>query len=137
MTDIGERLRSLVRLRDGLPADYRLTAWKYLLDLPGNSSSFLELVRRGPHPAAVASLAARYPLRDRTLFRKTAVLISALAHWSPVLGEAEFVPAWVFPFAVVFQKVRINRIHGSSRRLGKRIAQDHCVGIDQRSGTLK
>lgn len=104
LTDDG--MRSLVRLRGGLPDAYRFTAWKYLLRLPGNSLAFHALVHMGPHPAALASFATRYPLRDRKAFRKMAVLISALAHWSPVLGEAEFVPGWVFPFVVVFEQVR-------------------------------
>lgn len=59
-----------------------------------------------PHiPAALASLSLRYPLRDRKSFRKTAVLISALAHWSPILAEVEFAPSWCYPFVVVFSQV--------------------------------
>lgn len=100
-------VRSLIRRRGELPKEHRLTAWKYLLQLPGNASTFYSLLQKGPHPAAVASLATRYPMRDRTLFRKTAVLISALAHWSPVVAEVDFVPGWVFPFIVVFQQVCI------------------------------
>lgn len=99
-------LRSLLRLRGGLPDAHRFTAWKFLLRLPGNWSCFHEFVRKGPHPGCVASLAIRYPLRDRKLYRKTAVLTSALAHWSPIWAEAEFVPGWVFPFVVVFRQVR-------------------------------
>ena len=101
-----EGIRSLIRLRGGLPTEHRFTAWKYLLRLPANSTAFAELVAKGPHPAALASLATRYPVRDRKAFRKTAVLISALAHWSPILAEVEFVPSWVFPFVVVFSQVR-------------------------------
>lgn len=100
-----ESIRSLIRLRGGLPTEHRFTAWKYLLRLPCNSADFAQLIARGPHPAALASLAARYPVGDRKLFRKTAVLISALAHWSPILAEVEFVPSWVFPFVVVFMQV--------------------------------
>jgi hypothetical protein len=29
--------------------------------------------------------------------------LSALAHWSPVMAEAEFLPAFVFPFIKVFE----------------------------------
>lgn len=100
-----EGIRSLLHLRGGLPIEYRFIAWKFLLHLPSNSTQFAELVSRGPHPAALASLAMRYPLRNQKLFRKTAVLISALAHWSPILGDVEFVPSWVFPFVIVFSQV--------------------------------
>ncbi|CAM9502399.1 unnamed protein product [Ectocarpus sp. 6 AP-2014] len=95
-------IRSMLHLRGGLPVEHRVTAWKFLLRLPGNSKQFAQLVSRGPHPTALASLSIRYPLRDRKLFRKAAVLLSALAHWSPILAEVEFVPSWLFPFCVVF-----------------------------------
>ncbi|CAN0107186.1 unnamed protein product [Scytosiphon promiscuus] len=96
------RIRSLLRLRGSLPTEYRVTAWKFLLHLPGNSRQFARLVSGGPNPAVLASLAVRYPLRDRRMARKTAVLVSALASWSPIMAEVEFVPGWVFPFVVVF-----------------------------------
>lgn len=101
-----EGIRSTIRLRGGLTAKHRVTAWKYIFRLPGNSTSFYDFLAIGPHPAAVSSLATRYPLRDRKLFRKMAVLISALAHWSPIWADAEFAMAWVFPFVVVFGQVR-------------------------------
>lgn len=100
-----EGIRSLLHLRGGLPTEHRFIAWKFLLHLPSNSKQFAELISRGPHPAALASLSVRYPLRDQKLFRKTAVLISALAHWSPILGDVEFVPSWVCPFVIVFSQV--------------------------------
>lgn len=109
-------IRSLIRLNGSLPEAYRFTAWKFLLRLPGNSSCFLELLRRGPHPTALDSLSTRYPLRDRRLYRKTAVLLSALAYWSPIWAEAEFVPGWLFPFVVVFQQVR-KQTHSSRTHL--------------------
>lgn len=49
----------------------------------------------------------RYPLRDRKSFRKTAVMISALAHWSAILAEVEFAPSWCYPFVVVFSQVGV------------------------------
>lgn len=99
-------MRSLIRLRGGLPTEHRVTAWKYLLKLPCNAAGFAQQVAQGPHSAAMTSLATRYPVRDRKLFRKTAIVFSALAHWSPILAEVEFVPGWVFPFVVVFSQVR-------------------------------
>ncbi|CAM9630859.1 unnamed protein product [Choristocarpus tenellus] len=94
-------VQALLYLRGEIPDDYRVVAWKALLSLPANSGSFKELIRRGPHPLAVATV-VRYPLRDRKVARKLTVLVSALAHWSAVFGVAEFVPSWVFPFVVVF-----------------------------------
>lgn len=99
-------VRAFLRLRGSLPTEFRATAWKFLLHLPGNSKQFAHLVSRGPNPAVLASLSVRYPLRDRRILRKAAVLVSALAAWSPIMVEVEFVPAWVFPFVVVFSQVR-------------------------------
>ncbi|CAN0275311.1 unnamed protein product [Discosporangium mesarthrocarpum] len=95
-------VQAFLRLRGGLPENYRISAWKTLLHLPANYERFAELVRLGPHSVALDGLQKRFPLRDRIVFRKVAVLMSALAHWSPLLSEVEFSPAWVFPFAVVF-----------------------------------
>ncbi|CAM9246577.1 unnamed protein product [Hapterophycus canaliculatus] len=97
-------IRALLRLRGSLPAEYRATAWKFLLYLPGNSKHFERLVSRGPNAAVLASLAERYPIRDLRILRKTAVFVSALAAWSPIMAEVEFVPSWVFPFVVVFSQ---------------------------------
>ncbi len=33
------------------------------------------------------------------------MLISALAQWSPIMAEVEFVPSWCYPFVVVFSQV--------------------------------
>ncbi|CAM9730208.1 unnamed protein product, partial [Ascophyllum nodosum] len=97
-----DSIRSLIRLRGSLPSDHRVTAWKYLLRLPGNSRAFHELLSRGPEPTVVANLASRYPVRNRKLFRKTVVLMSALAHWSPIWAEVEFAIPWTFPFVLLF-----------------------------------
>ena len=57
----------------------------------------------------------RYPLRDRKSFRKIAVLISALAHWSPIFAEVEFTPSWCYPFVVVFLQVGWVGVNAGSR----------------------
>lgn len=101
-----ESIRSLIHFRGGLPVEHRMIAWKYLLQLPSNSGAFTRQVSKGPYPAAFASLSERYPLRDRRLFRKMAVIVSSLAHWSPILADVEFLPSWVFPFVVVFFQVK-------------------------------
>lgn len=103
LTDDG--LRSFIRLRGCLPSDHRVTGWKYLLRLPGNSTAFHDLVSRGPHPR-VANLASMYPVYNRRLYRKTVVLMSALAHWSPIWAEAEFTLPWLFPFVLLFGQVK-------------------------------
>lgn len=43
-----EGIRSLINKR-GLPSEYRLVAWKYLLRLGSNAKEFGRLVALGPH----------------------------------------------------------------------------------------
>jgi hypothetical protein len=47
-------------------------------------------------------VAVRYPLRDSRLLRRLSLVSSALAHWSPLAAELEYLPAVVFPFLLVF-----------------------------------
>jgi hypothetical protein len=97
------RLRALVETSGELPAKHRSLCWRYLLRLPGNEAPFAALVAKGPHPA-YCDLGARYPLRDSRLLRRLGLVLSALAHWSPIVAELEYVPATVFPFVLAFEK---------------------------------
>ena len=56
----------------------------------------------GMHPA-YAHLEQDYPVGDRSLMRRLARTLSALAHWAPVLGEVAFLPALAFPFVRLFR----------------------------------
>ena len=60
------------------------------------------LAKMGSHPA-YAHLEQEYPVSDRSLMRRLGRLLSALAHWAPVLGEVAFLPALAFPFVRLFK----------------------------------
>jgi hypothetical protein len=64
--------------------------------------SFENLLSRGVHPGW-KSLADHYPIPDRKLFRRLQRLLSALAFWSPIFGEVQYLPALVFPFVRLFE----------------------------------
>ncbi|KAG5185634.1 hypothetical protein JKP88DRAFT_162613 [Tribonema minus] len=96
-------LRALLRAHGAFPAPHRPLAWRLLLSLPRNRAAFAALTARGPHAAAARHIAQRFPLRSRRDAAKLTALASALAHWSPVFGEAENVPAVVFPFLRAFR----------------------------------
>lgn len=51
----------------------------------------------GTH-GAYLRLHRTYPMRSRRLLRVLQRTLSCLAHWSPVFGEAPFLPATAFPF---------------------------------------
>ena len=54
------------------------------------------------HPS-FADLEARYPLRDSRLLLKLQLVLSALAFWSPIGGEIEYLPSTAFPFVAFFE----------------------------------
>ncbi|RYY69174.1 hypothetical protein EON63_23970 [archaeon] len=68
---------------------------------PENSSAFSDLMQRGTH-AAFRDLEERFPLQSRKLSARLCTVCSALAHWSPVLAEAAYLPSLVFPFLLIF-----------------------------------
>jgi len=98
------RIRVMVARHGSLPAKYRPQAWRFALRLPANAPQFADVAAAGPHHAW-ADLAARYPVKDRRLMGRLAGVCSALAHWSPVFGQAAFLPAFAFPWVKFFGSV--------------------------------
>ena len=84
------------------PSRYRLHAWSFLLRLPGNEVTAGLLYARGPH-AGWRDLALRFPIRDRRTLSVLSRALSALAHWSPVLGLLPFLPLLAYPFVRAWQ----------------------------------
>ena len=97
-----QRIQALLKSRGCLPKKYRTLIWRFLLQLPENQDSFTALLGKGIHPAYI-DLPARYPLRDSRVLRKLQLVLSALAYWSPMCGELEYLPSTVFPFVRVFE----------------------------------
>lgn len=85
------KLKSLLDSYGEYPTKYRLLCWRFLLQLPENHDAFAILANKEIHPAFVG-LTDRYPLKNQRVFKKFQSVLSSLAHWSPVFGEAEFVP---------------------------------------------
>jgi hypothetical protein len=96
------RMQALLATRGALPKKYRTLVWRFLLQLPENQELFTQLLAKGIHPA-YQDLPARYPLRDSRVLRKLQLVLSALAYWSPICGELEYLPSTVFPFVLVFE----------------------------------
>ncbi|KAF7253111.1 hypothetical protein EG68_08559, partial [Paragonimus skrjabini miyazakii] len=96
------RLRLLLKEFGHFPEKYRLFIWRSVLQLPYNTQAFAVLIQKGNHPA-YENLPARYPIRGRKLMRVLQRVCSALAFWSPLFGELDWLPLFVFPFVKLFQ----------------------------------
>lgn len=79
------------------PEKYRVQIWKSLLKVPNNTDGFEELVKKGLHPA-MENIKVQFPLKDTVLAENFSIVMSALSYWAPILADADFVPAIVFPF---------------------------------------
>ncbi|KAG5271002.1 hypothetical protein AALO_G00174760 [Alosa alosa] len=97
-----KRLLALLKAFGEYPAKYRMFVWRSLLQLPENHAAFNSLVEKGLHPAYL-TLQERYPIKSQKLQRGLQRLLSALAHWSAIFGEADYLPLVAFPFVKLFQ----------------------------------
>uniref|UniRef100_A0AAR2K4F4 TBC1 domain family member 31 n=1 Tax=Pygocentrus nattereri TaxID=42514 RepID=A0AAR2K4F4_PYGNA len=97
-----KRLRTLLRTFGEYPEKYRMFIWRSLLQLPENHAAFSSLTDKGVHSAYLC-LHERYPIKSHRLQRGLQRVLSALAHWSSIFGEAEYLPLVAFPFVKLFQ----------------------------------
>lgn len=95
------KLRKFLSRFKVFPDRHRALVYKHLLRLPNNFEAYDNLVRRGVHSAYV-HLNVQYPISNHALFTKTQRILSALAHFCPVFGEVEYLPALAFPFIKLF-----------------------------------
>ena len=84
------------------PERYRSFIWRTLLELPGNEQAFTTLVSRGVHPE-YKNLAEKFQIKSPRLTRVLEKILSALAYWSDLFAELEYLPMMVFPIVKVFQ----------------------------------
>ncbi|XP_073233564.1 TBC1 domain family member 31-like [Porites lutea] len=96
------RLKSILQGYGEYPAKYRMFIWRSLLKLPGNHAAYSSLVDKGTH-TAFARLHEEYPIKSRKLLRVLQRTLSALAHWSSIFGEVDYLALLSFPFVKLFQ----------------------------------
>ena len=101
-SNIYTKLVRILRCHNEYPSRYRLFIWKLLLRLPENYSAYASLVERGTH-AAFVDLARKYPVKSERCIRLLERTMSALAHWSPIFAECDYLALIVFPFVKLFQ----------------------------------
>jgi hypothetical protein len=73
-----------------------------MLKLPENRHAFQTLTEKGIHPA-FQQLDRKYPVKSYQLLRSMERVLSALAHWSPIFAELDYIPSLVFPFLTMFK----------------------------------
>ncbi|PAA53477.1 hypothetical protein BOX15_Mlig017365g1 [Macrostomum lignano] len=102
-----KRLRAILQEFGQFPGKYRLLIWKTLLQLPENTAAFNALYNKGIHPAFL-TLQDRFPLRSNKLGRVLQRSLSCVAFWSPLFGEADYLPLLAFPFVKLFQNSQLH-----------------------------
>ena len=96
------QLRLTLHHTSEYPEKYRPLIWRFILQLPGNSSAFIGLAGKGTHPCFVNAISS-LPKLPKTVFSKVDTVVSALAYWSPLFAELSWLPHLVTPFAMVFK----------------------------------
>ncbi|XP_041455639.1 TBC1 domain family member 31-like isoform X1 [Lytechinus variegatus] len=96
------RLAAILKGYGEYPAKYRMFIWRSMLRLPENHVAFSTLVDKGSH-LAWAKVHENYPIKSRKLLRVLQRTLSALAHWSALFGEMDYLPLLSFPFIKLFQ----------------------------------
>ncbi|WAR11356.1 TBC31-like protein [Mya arenaria] len=97
-----ERLQAILKGYYEYPTKYRMFIWRSILRLPENHSAYAALVDKGTHPA-FEKLGNEYPIKSTRLLRILQRILSALANWSPIFGETQYLPVLAFPFVKLFQ----------------------------------
>ncbi|CAF2035987.1 unnamed protein product [Rotaria magnacalcarata] len=97
-----KKLYKILRFYGEYPSKYRAFIWRCLLRLPENHAAYAALVEKGGH-STFAKLQEQYPLKSRKLLRIMQRVLSALAHWSSIFGETDFLPLLSFPFIKLFE----------------------------------
>ena len=97
-----KKLGRILQGYNSYPERYRTFIWRTLLDLPGNEQAFTSLVARGIHPSW-KNLENKFQIKSPRLIRILEKIISALAYWSEIFSELEYLPMLIFPFVKLFQ----------------------------------
>jgi len=83
------------------PNKHRPVIWSYLLGLPRNEEAFNSYLNIGIHPA-FDDIQKVYSVPSKALTLKLQRVLSALAYYSPIFSEVEYLPDLVFPFVKLF-----------------------------------
>ena len=91
------KLKVFLKKNHCLPDKYRPMAYRNVLQLPIDPQRFREFETKGQH-FSVEVMERKYPIDNNVLKQRFKEVVGLLAHWEPVMGQADFVPPIVFPF---------------------------------------
>jgi hypothetical protein len=100
------KLKRILKCYNEYPARYRMFIWKMLLKLPENYEPYASLIEQGTHPA-FADLIKKYPVKSQKCVRLLQRTLSALAYWSPIFAECDYLPLLIFPFVKLYQNNQV------------------------------
>ncbi|KAJ3209747.1 TBC1 domain member 31 [Dinochytrium kinnereticum] len=95
------KLRKFVKHYGSYPEKYRSLIWRFLLRLPENRDSYEALLEKGVHPS-YKDFRRNFPIKSERLAKSMERILSALAHWSPIFENLDYLPGLVFPFVKLF-----------------------------------
>ena len=94
-------LRMFLKKNAVFPDAHRGTIWSFLLDLPHNTLAFDNLIKKGVH-RDFEDISKLFPLKNASLSKRLARVLSCLAHYCPLFSDTSLVPFLVFPFVKLF-----------------------------------
>lgn len=104
LSDIQLNKQDLSKIYDKFkifPNKHRPMIWSFLLGLPRNEEAFNSYLNLGIHPA-FEDLPKVYSVPSQALTLKLQRILSALAYYSPIFSEVDYLPDLVFPFVKLF-----------------------------------
>jgi hypothetical protein len=96
------RLLPILKEFGEYPEKYRAVIWKTVLKLPQDQNSFSHLLKQGSH-SCVENFPKKYSLVDQKALNNLSLIVSCLAHWTPLFAYIDFLPRFVFPFLKIFK----------------------------------
>ncbi|XP_012234043.1 TBC1 domain family member 31 [Linepithema humile] len=99
-----KRLMPILREFGEYPEKYRMLIWSTVLKLPVNKNAYTALMNKVTHGESILDILKKHPLMDRNKASLLAMTMNCLLQWCPLLVQSQFLPSFIFPFIVVFQK---------------------------------
>ncbi|BFG04462.1 TBC1 domain family member 31 [Drosophila madeirensis] len=92
-----DRLKAMLKEYGCYPEKYRFLIWTSLLELPCNGSQFQSLIKLGT-PSSVSDKGRNLKIRNDSQRRGVIKVWGCLSQWCKVIGYADFVPHFIYPF---------------------------------------
>ncbi|XP_071578389.1 TBC1 domain family member 31 isoform X2 [Temnothorax nylanderi] len=99
-----KRLMPILKEFGEYPEKYRTIIWSTILKLPANKSAYVALASKVTRGRFALNTLKSLPLADKSKASLLAMTLDCLLQWCPLLIQSLFLPNFIFPFLMVFQK---------------------------------